>query len=307
MGQYVVRAIIIPALEYCLLGIPLTEEELRKVCAPVMRKLRHCYTVHASFPSPFFHHPQGARVPWLVTRHDGMLLTAHRRLMNGEGAPCFAALAAALHDATAQSLCFPGDVLAHPEHAATITQPGRGPKVVLLHLAHRLAHRGLAIREPRAATDAPRMLLDLLPPPGQKTPLRSLHASGWRTIRDAVTALPAPAQAGRPAGAERQFTVRNGQTRATLAHQFVRDVTRRAYGLHGASASPDPDAVANRTLIGGAMAPAPAAATATSAPFTLEALRERLWTPAIAAAVADCVSVSAYTDGSLTVVDGAPS
>ncbi|KAJ1720336.1 hypothetical protein LPJ61_006177, partial [Coemansia biformis] len=31
MAQYVARVIIIPALEYCLLGIPLTEDELQKV------------------------------------------------------------------------------------------------------------------------------------------------------------------------------------------------------------------------------------------------------------------------------------
>ncbi|KAJ1734157.1 hypothetical protein LPJ61_001215 [Coemansia biformis] len=36
MVQYVVRAIIIPMLEYCLLGIPFTEDELQKVCTLVM-------------------------------------------------------------------------------------------------------------------------------------------------------------------------------------------------------------------------------------------------------------------------------
>ncbi|KAJ2710511.1 hypothetical protein H4R19_003712, partial [Coemansia spiralis] len=248
-GQYVVRAFIVPALEYCLLGIPLTEAELQKVIAPVMRKLRHCFTVHAGFPSTFFYHRQGARVPWLVTRYDGMLITAHRRMMNGDGAPCFAALATAVHDATARSLEFPGDVLAHPEHAATIPMRHSGRRIMLLRLAHCLAHRGIALREPRLMTDRQHMILDLRPPHETGAPLRSLYNSRARTIRDAVTLFVEPRQGDARAEPERRYTVRNGQGLQKKAHEYVRDITRLAFGLHGAAASPSEDSVANRDLI----------------------------------------------------------
>ncbi|KAJ1720816.1 hypothetical protein LPJ61_006117, partial [Coemansia biformis] len=235
-----------------------------------------------------------------------MLISAHRRLMNGDGAPCLATRAAALHDATADALKFPGDVLAFPNHAAMITPRRNGPRNTLLHLAHCLAHRGITLRKPRKADDRPREILELQPLPRQSFPYASLHKVGWRNIVDAVVHFPEPLRGGAPRQTERRYTVQNGRFSNTTAHRYMRDVTSRAFGLHSAP-PPTPADTANKDTMLKAMSATPAATASASPLFELAKLRELLLTPEMATATTECNTITVHTDGSLAVVGGHPS
>ncbi|KAJ1676737.1 hypothetical protein EV182_007595, partial [Spiromyces aspiralis] len=80
--QYLVRAALLPAIEYRLVGIALDDNDYDRIAAPVMRFLKHAHNTPATIPSAYFHHRRGAWIPRLQTRLEGrnieaMLLSDH--------------------------------------------------------------------------------------------------------------------------------------------------------------------------------------------------------------------------------------
>ncbi|KAJ1669152.1 hypothetical protein EV182_008891, partial [Spiromyces aspiralis] len=58
IGQYLVRAALLPAIEYKLVGIALDDKDYDRIAAPVMRFLKHAHNTPATIPSAYFYHRQ---------------------------------------------------------------------------------------------------------------------------------------------------------------------------------------------------------------------------------------------------------
>ena len=64
---YIVKAVIIPVIEYKLTGHVLTLKEIQSISSIYLKLLKHGLKLPSSFPLPILHHPEGYKVPMLAT------------------------------------------------------------------------------------------------------------------------------------------------------------------------------------------------------------------------------------------------
>ena len=111
---YIVRAVIIPIIEYKLTGHVLTLTETKSIENIYLKLVKHGLKLPSTFPLPILHHPEGYKVPLLATRLETIAINTTLRLYNGEGALTFNKLASELDKHTAKIIRFPGQILKHP-------------------------------------------------------------------------------------------------------------------------------------------------------------------------------------------------
>ncbi|KAJ2462167.1 hypothetical protein GGI03_004648 [Coemansia sp. RSA 2337] len=170
-------------------GVVLTEKDTTAIQAPMIAMVKHKFGVPSMTPSSFWFTRAGGRLPRMRAKYERRATEMTVHFCNGEGSTECGNLAWHMEQHTQNRLRFPGDPLAYPDHATTVTLSSAG-QLWWPNMMQILAKRGLNIRMPAYGNEEDRSILAILEPGwagDQDTrAYRQMYEQGIQNVSDAL-------------------------------------------------------------------------------------------------------------------------